>query len=136
MYLRVRLHHLGSLRPDTNTDPSIFIIHGLHGGATKTWRHPDSGNIWFRDLLPDLIRTEGQGGNARIWTYGYPASVAFQTSTIYDFAQALLNRVKDVRKDNNVSLDLGRSQGCWLMMGRIGRLFGFAILWEGWFLNR
>lgn len=54
-------------------------------------------------MLPDLIRSQGQGANARIWTYGYPASVSFQTSSIYDFAQALLHRVKDVRKDNNVS---------------------------------
>jgi hypothetical protein len=54
-------------------------------------------------MLPDLIRSEGQGANARIWTYGYPANVAFQTSSIYDFAQALLHRVKDVRKENNVS---------------------------------
>lgn len=54
-------------------------------------------------MLPGLIRSEGQGANARIWTYGYPANVAFQTSSIYDFAQTLLNRVKDVRKDNNVS---------------------------------
>ncbi|KAB5575996.1 Alpha/Beta hydrolase protein [Coniochaeta sp. 2T2.1] len=79
----------------------VFVIHGLHGGATKTWKHPESGNIWFRDMLPGLIRSEAHGASARIWTYGYPANVAFQTSSIYDFAQALLNRVKDVRKDNN-----------------------------------
>ncbi|KAH8909121.1 hypothetical protein BR93DRAFT_936666 [Coniochaeta sp. PMI_546] len=83
----------------------VFVIHGLHGGATKTWKHPDSGTIWFRDMLPGLIRSEGQGANARIWTYGYPANVAFQTSSIYDFAQTLLNRVKDVRKDNNALIE-------------------------------
>ncbi len=60
--------------------------------------------MWFRDLLPALIRHEAQGANARIWTYGYPANFAFQTQTIYDFAQALLNRVKDVRKGYEVRI--------------------------------
>lgn len=116
---------------------SIFVIHGLHGGATKTWKHPTSGTIWFRDLLPDLIRDEGQGATARIWTYGYPASVAFQTATIYEFAQALLNRVKDVRKDNNVSaLTKPRASIESLTGSRTGRLSGSAIHWEGWSSSR
>jgi hypothetical protein len=91
--------------------PRIFIVHGLYGGATKTWQHPESGVIWFRDLLPDLIRTEGLGANARIWTYGYPANVTFQTQTIYDYAQGLLSRVKDARKGHEVrmlSVGMGR----------------------------
>jgi hypothetical protein len=82
---------------------SIFILHGMHGGATKTFRHADTGTIWFRDLLPQKIRAEANGGNARIWSYGYPCNIAFATVTIDDFASTLLNRVKDVRKGYEVS---------------------------------
>ncbi|KAK0724579.1 hypothetical protein B0H67DRAFT_108687 [Lasiosphaeris hirsuta] len=76
----------------------IIVVHGLRGGANKTWRHPHTGVVWFQHLLPDLLRSL-QADNARIWTFGYPASLAFQTSTIDSFAQNLLVSVNNVRRD-------------------------------------
>ncbi|KAK4445427.1 hypothetical protein QBC34DRAFT_384225 [Podospora aff. communis PSN243] len=76
----------------------IFIVHGLRGGATSSWQHPESGTIWFQHLLPESIRNQTNTDSARIWTFGYDAGVAFQAATIYEQSVALLNRVKDVRK--------------------------------------
>jgi len=39
---------------------------------------------------------------ARIWTFGYPADITFQTATIYELALTLLDRVKGVRKGQEV----------------------------------
>jgi hypothetical protein len=62
--------------------------------------HPDSGKIWFKDLLPDYIVDQREGTNARIWTFGYDANYAFTAAqgTIYDFAKQLLNRVQYARE--------------------------------------
>ncbi|KAK3997963.1 hypothetical protein QBC44DRAFT_303083 [Cladorrhinum sp. PSN332] len=74
----------------------IFVVHGWRGGATKTWRHRRTGIVWFNDLLPNLLRS-ADADTARIWTFGYPASLSFQTSTIHSFAQNLLHSVKNAR---------------------------------------
>ncbi|KAK0752375.1 hypothetical protein B0T18DRAFT_89581 [Schizothecium vesticola] len=76
----------------------IFVVHGLRGGATSSWRHPDSGTIWFQHLLPEYIRNQTSADSARIWTFGYPAYVTFQAAGVYELALDLLNRIKGVRK--------------------------------------
>ena len=68
------------------------------GKPTKTWQHPDTGCVFFRDLLPQQMREQLPQARARIWSYGYPADVGFQTSQIYDFALSLLQEVNDIRR--------------------------------------
>ena len=85
---------------------SIFIVHGLNGGAASTWQHPKSKAIWFRDFLPGDLRDEGDGTDARIWTYGYPAIASWSKKTCNlnpeQFAQDLLSRVEYVRRGREV----------------------------------
>jgi hypothetical protein len=81
---------------------SIFVVHGLRGGATKSWQHPESGVIWFQHLLPDYIREETKTDSARIWTFGYTADLTFQASTVRGLSHALLNWVKEARKGQEV----------------------------------
>ncbi|KAI9766755.1 MAG: hypothetical protein M1839_004772 [Geoglossum umbratile] len=79
----------------------IFLVHGLNGGPTSTWRHPETGVVWFKDLLPEHLSRYCKGMNARIWTFGYNANVAFETackSGTTDFARALLEDVRYARK--------------------------------------
>ena len=81
---------------------SIFLLHGLNGGATKTWQCPDDepGHTWFRDHLPSLVKDEIRGTNARIWTFGYNASVFSSVSSsldLGDFVRSLLESVRQVR---------------------------------------
>lgn len=75
-------------------------MHGLNGGPSKTWKHDGTDVIWFRDLLPDYLRNHGNGANARIWTYGYNAHLAFGSAKAgaFDFAHDLLSRVRAVRR--------------------------------------
>jgi hypothetical protein len=74
-------------------DVDIVAIHGLGGDAYKTWRH-DNGTLWLRDsLLKDLP-------SARVFTYGYDSTFVFSrgTSTLRDFARALLEDVRSERR--------------------------------------
>lgn len=85
---------------------SIFIVHGLNGGAARTWRHENNA-IWFRDFLPEIVKNDVDRTNARIWTYGYPAVADFSRPvcdmTPFQFAQDLLLRVKAKRDGREVS---------------------------------
>lgn len=85
---------------------SIFIVHGLNGGAARTWRHPTSQAIWFRDFLPGNLKDDGDETDARIWTYGYRADATFSTRASdmdpEEFAQDLLTRVSDARLGREV----------------------------------
>ena len=89
-----------------NITYSIFIIHGLNGGAARTWRHPGNEAIWFRDFLPNDLRDDGNGTNARIWVYGYPADATFSSKVCemdpQQFAQDLLCRVNVARDGREV----------------------------------
>lgn len=81
---------------------SIVLVHGLHGGPAKTWTHPETSTIWFRDLLPDVIRARVVGAGARVWTYGYPATVWLQDFNLTVQAENLLFSVKEVRRGHEV----------------------------------
>lgn len=86
----------------TGGQNSIFLLHGLNGGATKTWQCPEDGlgHTWFRDHLPSLVKDEIRGTNARIWTFGYNASVFSLVSSsldLGDFVRSLLESVRQVR---------------------------------------
>jgi len=67
-------------------------VHGLDGGAQKTWTHPNN-HYWLKDSLPNEFP------GARIYSFGYPADVLFsrEQSEIADFARALLEEVKGER---------------------------------------
>jgi len=81
---------------------SIICVHGLHGGAAKTWRHPDTEVNWLEELLPAcILRHFGRSG-ARIWSYGYPASVWMQDYNLRGHAGNLLSSVKDIRRGHEV----------------------------------
>ncbi|KAL8722191.1 MAG: hypothetical protein Q9225_001287 [Loekoesia sp. 1 TL-2023] len=75
--------------------PDIIAIHGINGGSHKTWKH-ENGKNWLKDFLPRSIGNDG----ARIFTFGYDASVTFtkSKSDIDDFARDLLNRVARQRR--------------------------------------
>lgn len=77
---------------------SIVAVHGLNGGAKKTWTEPESGTLWLEDLLPQAIP------KARIMTFGYDSGLAFSRSRagLDNFARDLLNRLRMVRNDTKV----------------------------------
>ncbi|KHN95717.1 Zinc finger, ZZ-type [Metarhizium album ARSEF 1941] len=109
------LYLVSPRNPNELCTHDIFIVHGLNGGPTRTWQHPDTNCIWFRDLLPQRLRSQETPCNARIWTYGYNASFSFSTETIYGHALTLLNRVKGIRKgyepagtQNNMDMPFSR----------------------------
>lgn len=79
---------------------SIVAIHGLNGEKFKTWTEPVSQKLWLRDFLPnDMPR-------ARIMTFGYNATAAFENSKagIIDHARHLLISLAEMRKSITVSL--------------------------------
>jgi hypothetical protein len=72
-----------------STFPVDFIaLHGINGHPWETWEH-DDGTIWLRDLLPQSLP------GARVWTYGYPASVftGIYRGTARDNAHNLLEQI-------------------------------------------
>jgi hypothetical protein len=75
-------------------DVDIVAIHGLNGGAYKTWEQNDV--LWLRDLLP--ARLPG----ARVFTYGYPSEFFFNRSTagLRDYARRLLASLRDVIEED------------------------------------
>lgn len=88
---------------DRTRGVSIILIHGLNGGATKTWQHtPRDGPdiVWFRDHLPSLVKDDVRGTNARIWTFGYSADIFTAASTrldLTDFVRSLLESVRQAQ---------------------------------------
>jgi len=74
--------------------PSIVAVHGLNGDLYKTWQDEDTGWLWLRDFLPDILP------RAHITTFGYNSAVAFSASVsrIEDFAVALLVELTRVRR--------------------------------------
>jgi hypothetical protein len=48
---------------------SLIAIHGLNGDPINTWTHKETGVMWLRDVLPEVLP------RARIMTYGYNANL-------------------------------------------------------------
>ena len=72
-----------------NYTVDIVAVHGLGGGAYKTWTH-DNGKLWLRDFLP------GDLPGARVFTYGYNSTFVFsrETGTLREYARALLEDIR------------------------------------------
>lgn len=82
-----------SRNPLIETYPiDIVAIHGITGDAYNTWTH-DNGKLWLSDFLNDDLP------GARIFSYGYDASVFFSFSEGgYDqFARTLLACINQAR---------------------------------------
>ena len=67
-------------------DLDIVAIHGLGGHPRDTWMDKELNIAWLEDLLPEDLP------NARVFTYGYNASVVSSQSIadIDDWAKILL----------------------------------------------
>ena len=54
---------------------SIVAIHGLNGGALRTWTTPDTGICWLSDprFLPKYVK------NSRVLVWGYDANLSLLT---------------------------------------------------------
>ncbi|RDL38237.1 uncharacterized protein BP5553_02577 [Venustampulla echinocandica] len=89
----------------------IIAIHGLGGNPMATWTDPKSQKLWLRDLLPhDIPR-------ARIMTFGYDATPAFENSVagVEDHARDLLRCLRErrerVKEINRPIIFIGHSLG-------------------------
>ncbi|KAI9748141.1 MAG: hypothetical protein M4579_007306, partial [Chaenotheca gracillima] len=78
--------------PASTYQVDVVAVHGLGGGAFKTWTD-EKGNIWLRDLLIEDLP------GARIFTYGYNSAFLFsrETSTLREYARALLEAIRSER---------------------------------------
>jgi hypothetical protein len=76
-----------------NCPVDIIALHGINGDAYTTFTSPTSTSFWLRDFLPHSFP------GARIYTFGYDASVIFSLGTgdISSFAGSLLEDVRNVR---------------------------------------
>lgn len=79
---------------------SIVAIHGLNGGARKTWEHRDPPTLWLRDFLPHLLDQDGDDGLAvRVWSFGYNANTSGTPAAagIQDFTRSLLTHLERLK---------------------------------------
>ena len=86
---------VGLIELSTNKSEKVIdlvAVHGLQGDAYQTWEHAN-GSLWLRDFLPTGIP------DARIMTFGYDSTVAFNKSVadIEDKALELLNHLSGKR---------------------------------------
>jgi hypothetical protein len=109
--------------------PDIIAVHGIRGGAWKTWEH-HNGKLWLRDFLPKHVP------EARIFSFGYRAEVAFTKGRgdLRTFARSLLEGINATRIskvcdkfDSNFTIFLTvRSNH------KFGPLSSFVTAWEDW----
>ncbi|PMD49359.1 uncharacterized protein K444DRAFT_549306 [Hyaloscypha bicolor E] len=83
----------GDVEDQETNSLDIVAVHGIMGDAYDTWTH-DNGNFWLRDLIPKDLP------GARVFSYGYPASVfcTFSTGTLDEYARDLLEKLKGERR--------------------------------------
>jgi hypothetical protein len=92
----ITVHH----NPSTPTLDIVFL-HGLTGGAHKTWLHERSDIYWPKDLLPHDIK------DTRVMTFGYDVDVVkFSKHAAQDslsgYAADLLGSLAHERQDDSV----------------------------------
>jgi hypothetical protein len=77
---------------------SLVAIHGLNGDPIKTWTYKETGVMWLRDVLPEVLP------KARIMTYGYNANFKNFTSRqdLHSIAVKLLVDLSDCRRSEKV----------------------------------
>jgi hypothetical protein len=79
----------------------IVALHGINGHVHNTWKH-ENGSLWLQDFLPHQLP------GARVFSFGYPAeiiTIASATRRIQDFARALLEGLRAVRRTLEVRVD-------------------------------
>lgn len=74
----------------------IIAVHGLGGDAYKTWTHDETGKLWLRDFLPNLLP------GCRVYTFGYPSKLTDvdMCAGVEDFARKLLGSLRDHIEDS------------------------------------
>lgn len=89
----------GVTRSDLNLTLDIVAIHGLNGDKFRTWTEPASQKLWLRDFLPDELP------RARVMTFGYNATAAFENSKagIREHARHLLVSLMEAREYDSAS---------------------------------
>lgn len=82
-----------------------MVVHGLGGHARRTWTDSRTDYFW----LQDIASKKYAGKSARVFTYGYDATVAFgrSVSTISRHADTLLDKISGQRVDKDVSPQAG-----------------------------
>ena len=86
----------GSPEHSTNMPcPSLILVHGLDGDPVKSWQHGDSGVVWPRDLLPQVLP------QARVLSFAYNADAYNNksTSSTRVLAWHLLSLLRLARQD-------------------------------------
>ncbi|EJT79104.1 hypothetical protein GGTG_04193 [Gaeumannomyces tritici R3-111a-1] len=91
------LHNPGARGFTATVD--LVLIHGLNGDYLKTWTHETTKVCWPKDLLPRELP------DMRVLSFAYNADIYGNTSVagIQGNAQALLARLRDLRRDRDYS---------------------------------
>lgn len=105
----------------------IIAIHGINGGAWKTWEDKRTGKLWLQDFLPKKIQ------GARIYSFGYASEVAFTRgrAKLKDYARSLLEGTNSVRIEKVLFV---LCISCRILLTpfskpKIGQSSSYAIVW-------
>ncbi|KAI5847028.1 hypothetical protein DFP73DRAFT_592874 [Morchella snyderi] len=92
-----------SLESKQRIDVDIVAVHGLGGHRKKTWQHKKTKFCWLEELGKDSCL----GGTARVFTFGYDASVVFTRSTarITTIADNLLEAMRRIREGDQLAVN-------------------------------
>lgn len=84
----------------------IIFVHGLGGSSGKTWCYEnDASTFW-----PSWLQREEELSNARVHTFGYSANIVggANSSSLFDFAQELLFKMKNEYPNHKKGPEIGR----------------------------
>lgn len=77
---------------------SIVAVTGWNGKAFWSWKPENSPCMWLRDWLGQDLADNGYV--ARIFTYGYPATVAnsYSDASYHDYGKTFLGHLTSIRR--------------------------------------
>ncbi|KAI1392844.1 uncharacterized protein F4822DRAFT_142898 [Hypoxylon trugodes] len=91
--------------PQADIDVDIVAVHGLSGDWEQTWTDDEDQKLWLRDFLPI------EYPNARVWSFGYDASVLGKAvGDIDDVATTLVHILDGKRKLHPQALNLAKER--------------------------